>query len=97
MTKAELLKATGNIWRVDCWHVIETEKHKKFDDIRKCAASAAKTFAERGWRWSGIGVPSEADILETLEELSIDSQRNNNVRIETGRLIVRGNKCWHQI
>lgn len=20
MTKAELLKATGNIWRVDCWH-----------------------------------------------------------------------------
>jgi hypothetical protein len=20
MTKTELLKATGNIWRVDCWH-----------------------------------------------------------------------------
>jgi len=20
MTKMELLKATGNIWRVDCWH-----------------------------------------------------------------------------
>lgn len=20
MTKTELLKATGNVWRVDCWH-----------------------------------------------------------------------------
>jgi hypothetical protein len=77
--------------------MIETEKHKKFKDIRKCAASAAKTFAERGWRWAIIGVPSEADILETLESLSKDSLANNNMSIETGRLIVRGKECWHQV
>jgi len=35
--------------------------------------------------------------LETLESLSRDSQANNNIRIETGRLIVVGTQCWHQV
>lgn len=77
--------------------MIDTEKHKKFDDIRECASSAAKTFAENGWKWAVIGIPSEADILETLESLSQDSLANNNITIETGRLIVRGSECWHQV
>ncbi len=77
--------------------MIETTKHKKFSDIRECAASAAKTFAENGWRWAVIGIPSEADILETLERLAHDSREMNNISIETGRLIVRGSECWHQV
>ena len=76
--------------------MVEAEKYLKFSDIKECAVSAAKTFAEKGWRWAVIGVPSEADILDTLESLSRDSQENNNIRIETGRLIVAGTQCWHQ-
>lgn len=76
--------------------MISTTNYKKFDDIRECAASAAKTFAENGWKWAVVGVPSEADILETLEMLHSESLKSDH-RIETGRLAVRGSEFWHQV
>ena len=68
----------------------------KFDDINQCAASAATTFAVKGWKWAMVGVPTEADIRKTLEMLGRESTKSGH-RIETGRLAVCGSEYWHEV
>lgn len=74
-------------------------RYQFYKTADECADAAAPLFAERGWEWYGVGVPTRDAIIDALRRLerwiTSDKKSLNNFA-ETGRLAYYCGEFGHQ-